>query len=165
MVLLSFSAALAKDYFLEVSTGSGSEETNLFSRIGVFKDDGSIDWGNKIKIGKGKSASAALQGKSTVLVYKGSQADTEDDLFYRVGTVDLTTMVPTWGPEVKYSKGSAPAVTLKGTRVVEVHQSPSKDTIWIINGVIDTQRQQITWGTSTKYDEAGRGPDISLETE
>ena len=164
-VALSYGSAFAGQYFVEVSAGSESENNSLFSRVGTFKEDGTIDWGNNIKIGKGKSPSVALQGKNAVLVYRGTSSENEDELFYRVGTVDLTTMAATWGAEVKYSKGAGPSVALKGTRVVEVHQSPAKDKIWITVGVMDPQRQQIAWGTSVLYDEAGRSPAISIEGE
>lgn len=163
-VALGYSAASAQ-HFVEVSIGSEAEKDNLFSRIGVIKEDGGIDWGNKVKVGKGKTPSVSLDGKNAVLVYRGSQTETEDELFYRVGTIDLTTMMATWGAEVKYVRGGNPSVALKGTRVVEVHQSPAKDNTWIAVGVIDTQRQQIAWGAPVKYDDAGRGPAISLEGE
>lgn len=154
----------AQDCFVEVSSGAGDQEEVMFSRLCKIKDDGTLDWGNKIKIGKGKSHAVYLDGKTAVLVHRGAAKETEETLFYHVGTVDLTTMVVAWGPEVQYGKGAQPSVSFKGTRVIEAHRSPNSDRLWIMIGTIDVQRQQITFGEAAKYDETGRSPAISLGT-
>lgn len=154
--------AFAEDCFVEVSSGSGDQEDVMFSRVCKIKDDGTLDWGNKTKIGKGKSHNVYLDGKTAVLVHRGAAKDTEETLFYHVGTVDLTTMAITWGPEVKYANGSQPSVSFKGTRIVQTHRSPNNDRLWIMTGTIDVQRQQIAFGEPVKYDEAGRSPSVSL---
>lgn len=165
MVLLSTSAVLAKEYLLEASAGAESESKSLFSRVGVIKDDGTIDWGNKIKLGSGKSPCVAIQGMNAVMVHRGHTTETEDELYYRIGTIDLTTMAATWGPEVKYAKGDRPFVTLRGTRVVEVHQAKDKDKLFISTGTIDTQRKQITWSATLQYDADGRNPSLGIDAE
>ncbi len=154
----------AQDVFVEVSSGSGDQEEVMFSRLCKIKEDGTLDWGNKVKIGKGKSHNVYLDGKTAVLVHRGAAKETEETLYYHVGTVDLTTMTVAWGPEVQYGKGSQPSVSFKGTRVVQVHRSPNSDRLWIMTGAIDVARQQITFGEAVKYDETGRSPSISLGT-
>lgn len=164
LVLLMAFAAVAQEFVVEVSGGAGEQADNLFSRVGKVKEDGTMDWGNKIKIGKGKGPCVAVDGKGAVLVNRGGTNDTKDDLFYRVGTVDLTTMVVTWGAEVKYDKGDRPSVSFKGTRVIEVHQSGETDRLWITSGVLDVQRQQIAFIPAVKYDPDGTNPSIAVES-
>jgi hypothetical protein len=152
----------AQDVFVEISSGSGDQEEVMFSRVCKIKEDGTLDWGNKVKIGKGKSHCAYLDGKIAVLVHRGAGKETEDALFYHVGTVDLTTMTVNWGPEVQYGSGAQPSVSFKGNQIVQAHRSPNNDRLWIMTGTIDVARQQITFGAPVKYDEAGRSPSISL---
>lgn len=154
----------AQNCFVEVSSGAADQEDNMFSRVCKIKEDGTLDWGNKIKIGKGKSPCVFLDGKIAVLVHRGSTKESAEDLFYHVGAVDLTTMAVTWGPEVKYGNGAQPFVSFKGNRVVEVHQSGDHDRLWITMGTIDVQRQQISFGEAVKYDPEGRNPSVSLGT-
>lgn len=164
LVLAMALAAFAQEFVVEVSAGGGDQADNLFSRVGKIKEDGSMDWGNKIKIGKGKGPSVAADGKTAVLVSRGAGNETKDDLFYRVGTVDLTAMTIAWGAEVNFSKGDRPSVSFKGIRVVEVHQSPDNERLWIMNGILEVQRQQITFGQAVKYDPDGSNPTIAVES-
>jgi hypothetical protein len=162
VLLLSLAfAALAQEFVVQVNQGAGDQSDYLFSRVGKVKEDGSMDWGNSTKIAKGKSACVAVEGKTAVLVKRGT-GDAKEDLLYQVGTVDLNTMTVAWGPEVRFNKGASPFVSFKGTRVVVVNQSPDSERLWMMVGVLEVQRQQITFGQAVKYDN-GANPAIGIE--
>lgn len=161
-VVLSYSPVLSKEFFVEVSAGAEEEADVMFSRVGVLQESGTIDWGNKIRIGKGKSPCVSVEGINTVVVHRGHERETEDELYYHIGVIDLTSMSVSWGPEVKYVKGDRPFVSLKGTRVIAVYQAKEKDKLFIMSGTIDVQRKQISWGEATMYDPKGRNPSLDL---
>lgn len=161
-VALSYSTVFAKEFFVEVSAGVEEEADVMFSRVGMVKEDGTIDWGNKIRIGKGKWPSVAVEGMNTVVVHRGYQKETENDLYYHIGTVDLASLSVSWGPEVNYVKGDRPSVSLHGTRVIAVYQAVDKEKLYIMVGTIDVQRKQISWGEASLYDPRGRNSSLDL---
>ncbi len=161
VVALSYNPAFSKEFFVEVSAGAEEDAEVMFSRVGVVHEGG-IDWGNKIRIGKGKSPCVSVEGMNAVVVHRGHTSETEDELFYHIGVVDLTSMSVAWGPEVRYVKGDKPFVTLKGTRVIAVYQAKDKEKLFIMNGTIDVARKQIAWGEPALYDPKGRNPSLDL---
>ena len=151
------SAAFGAQLAVEVSQAADSD--NIYSRVGIISEDGSIDWGNKIKAGSGKSPCVTAEGSVAVLVYLNEK---KGELVYQVGDVDPDRVRVDWGPAVSYGGGRRPFFSLHNGQLIEVHQGKNKDKLFCQIGDVDTKRQQITFSAATSYDEQGRSPSIAL---
>lgn len=159
-VLLAVSAAWAKEYVVEVSNSSASD--NIYYRVGLVREDGAVDWGIETKAEEeGKSLGVTTGGGTAIMIFRND----EDEIFYKVGAVSTETLTVEWGPKQEFAKGKSPVVDLEGTRVTAVYQGTKKEVLYIMTGWLEATRKQINWGGAFQYDDQGRSPAIAVGTK
>lgn len=159
-LLLTASAAFARDYVVEASNSKGSD--NIAYRVGLLNDeDGMIDWGIETKIGEaGKSIRIATEAGVAVIVYRKD----DNGIFYQVGKVNTEALTIDWGPKQEFTKGKSPNISLHGKRIVAVTEGSGNTVLRVMHGWVEAERKQINWGGRFQYDEDGRNPTIAIGT-
>jgi hypothetical protein len=111
-----------------------------------------VDFGGSHRYDTGVTPSIALNNQN-VVVEVHQAPGLSDNLWYRVGTVDVDRRTISFGGSTKYDTGANPSVALTDDGlVIEVHRSQTFRTLWKRIGTVDVAAKTIRWiGGSVRY--------------
>ncbi len=159
--------AIATDnsnHIVEIHRGSvgGSNENKLYYRVGTINTGTkTISWGSSSNYDTGGFLALAMNNNGyCVEIHKGSPGGSnENNLYYRVGSVNFSTKTISWGSSTLFDTGGNIDVSLDDdNKVLEVHRgssSTSQYNHYYRFGTVNTSAKTISWGSSTKYDVGG----------
>ncbi len=160
--------AIAMDdnnHIVEVHRGStgGVNETNHYYRVGTV-DTGSktISWVHNEKFQSGGNLSVAIDNYGNCLTtYRGTPGSAYENIhFYRVGSINYSSGIITWGDSVQYDTGGNLDITMDDHgKCLDVHRgSPggsNENKHYYRFGHINFGTKTITWDSSASYDVGG----------
>lgn len=129
---------------VEVHNGNGSNDNNIYYRVGIRNGSSSISWGSSRKHTTGRNPSIAVYNNRVVEIHRGSNSR---NYYYRVGTVNTSTKTISWGTSTQYTTGDAQlSVGLYGSTVVEAHRGSGG--IYYKVGTVNWTTKKISWGSA-----------------
>ena len=141
---------------------ASTASTNLYYKVGVADADGQAwQWGGQDHYDGGNAASLAVNNSNVVVdVHRSSTGS--NNLFCRVGAVDVSSRSISWGESIKFDGGGDPYVSLNdNNRVIAVWSSTNSTNLYYRSGTVDPLLRTITWEGGHKFS-AGSHPTVSI---
>ncbi len=113
-----------------------------------------MTWHRHGRYDSGVTPAVALNDAGDVVEVHQSQNATT--LWYRVGRLDTQGEI-TWSSSSRYDDGVLPTVKFTdpaGTRIREIHRSPSNSQNWTWDGALDAGAATVTWSGNAKTSDA-----------
>ncbi|MEV0232068.1 hypothetical protein [Nonomuraea sp. NPDC050786] len=126
----------------------------LWYWTGTYGPDGRVTWLRHGKYDTGVTPAVALNDNGDLVeVHQSENATT---LWYHTGRLGADGEI-TWSPSRRYDDGVLPTVRFTdpaGTRVREIHRSPSSSQNWTWDGVLDAGAMTVSWSGNAKTSDA-----------